>query len=149
MSLSPCLYLWPPHTPQSFSSSVFVCVHKCMCVCLSQGFPDDLVHCGRRVIKDQGQRPFPFPWEDEWPCLKIAAYGLRAIRVCCEPATLTALCTKAGPWEKGKYWHITHSAETNTQPWLNKLNAFSFLSFPVFFPHGLLNHFSRPLSISP
>lgn len=80
-----------------------LCVPVWTCVRLSPGFPDDLVHCGRGVIKDQGQRPFPFPWEDEWPCLEVAAYGPGAIRVCCEPATLAALCSKAGPWEKEKY----------------------------------------------
>ena len=105
-------------TPRSFSRSVFcVNTHVRVRVCLSRGFPDDLVHCGRGVIKDQGQRPFPFPWEDEWPCLKVAAYGLRAIRVCCEPATLSALCTKAGPWEKRNTRHITRSAETNIARW--------------------------------
>lgn len=142
--LSPCDHLpIPPHL-QSFSYSFYVCVcvyiHVCVQVCLSQGFPDDLVHCGRGVIKDQGQRPFPFPWEDEWPCLKVAAYGLRAIRVCCEPATLTALCTKAGPWEKEKYSaHSPFCWNQHGTVMVNKLNAFSF-SFLFFFP--LLQLFS-------
>lgn len=112
-----------PH--QLFSVCVCVYTHVCVWVCLSQGFPDDLVHCGRGVIKDQGQRPFPFPWEDEWPCLKVAAYGLGAIRVCCEPATLTALCTKAGPWEKEKYSaHNPFCWNQHSTVMVNKLNAF-------------------------
>lgn len=86
---------------------------------------------GGGVIKDQGQRPFPFLWEDEWPCLKVAAFGFGAIRVCCEPATLTALCTKAGPWETEKYSAFCWN-QRSTVMW-NKLNAFSFsFSFLVF-----------------
>ena len=123
----------PPYASFNLSAILPVCVHACtVCVwvCLSRGFPDDLVHCGRGVIKDQGQRPFPFPWEDEWPCLKVAAYGLRAIRVCCEPATLTALCTKAGPWEKEKYSaHNPFCWNQHSTVMVNKLNAFSFLFF--------------------
>lgn len=132
-----CAFLPASHhvaTPSAFQLfCLCVFTHVCVWVCLSQGFPDDLVHCGRGVIKDQGQRPFPFPWEDEWPCLKVAAYGLRAIRVCCEPATLTALCTKAGPWEKEKYSaHNPFCWSQHSTVMANKLNAFSFSVY--FFP---------------
>ena len=53
---------------------------------------------GGGLIKDQGRRPFPVPGEDEWLCLKVAAFGRGAIRVSSEPAALAVLWTKTGPW---------------------------------------------------
>ena len=86
--------------------------HVCVCACVChQAVPGDLVACSGRpgggwagggggggVIKDQGRRPFPVPGEDEWLCLKVAAFGRGAIRVSSEPAALAVLWTKTGPW---------------------------------------------------
>lgn len=124
-----------PHmclSPTTLSLSAMlpsVCVY--MSVCLSQGFPDDLVICGRGVIKDQGQRPFPFPWEDEWPCLKVAAYGLGAIRVGVSQQP-SLLCVQKQVLEKGRNTqaHNPFCWNQHTAARVDKLNTFSFLFTP-------------------
>lgn len=56
-----------PHTFSSACLPIFHLLNLCVCVqpCASQAFSDDLVRRGMGVIKDQGQRPFPFPLEDK------------------------------------------------------------------------------------
>lgn len=113
-----------------------VCVYACTVYereCLSLSFPDDLVHCGRGVIKDQGQRPFPFPWEDEWPCLKVAAFGLRAIRVCCEPATLSSLQRQVLERKRNTGTKSCSAEAVHTAVMGNKLNVILFFWHPLFF----------------
>lgn len=119
-------------------------MHVCLFITGLPWWPCTLQHVGGGVIKDQSQRPFPFLWEDEWPCLKGAAFGFWAIRVCCEPAALAALCTKAGPWETEKYSAFCWNQRSTVT--VNKLNAFS--SFFLFYSL-LLSHLSCPLSIFP
>lgn len=115
-----CLHV-TPWVSQLFWVCTYMHVSNCVC---HRASLMTLYTAAGGWLRIRAKRPFPFSWEDEWPCLKVAAYGLRAIRVCCEPATLTALCTKAGPPEKEKYAaHNPFCWNQHSTVMVNKLNV--------------------------
>lgn len=146
MSLS----MWPSLI---LAQSVFVCAHTCLCVSVCHRVSlMTLYTAAGGWLRIRGKDHFLFHGkmnDPVWKWLPMAS-GQLEFAVSQQPSLF---CVQRQVLEKKeKYWHLTHSAETNTTVIVNKLNAFSFLFF--FFlssclPLALLTHFSRPLSISP
>lgn len=109
-----CPFLSRAHPlPSGGFVSAFVCIHACGRACLSQGFPDDLARCTRGVIKDRGQRPFPFHGkmnDPVWKWLPMASGQLEFA----VSQQRSLLCVQRQVLEKKRNTrHITHSAETS------------------------------------